>query len=87
MSNVYRLPKGLDGQGRYLTRDTASRQLAAEQAWVNTVLLQQQRRVPFERIERKIQRRAQNVRRLFVWAVCGWTAFFCSLFLIAVAVS
>ena len=85
MNNVYRLPKGIDGQGRYITRDTASRQVAAEQAWVNTVLLQQQRRVPFERIDMRASR-SREVRKLIVWACVSWTLF-CILWAAAAVVA
>ena len=78
MSNVYRLPKGLDGQGRYITRDTASRQIAAEQDWVNTcwqpTQMQAPRRVPFERIDHRAAR-SREVRKLVLWACVTWTLF------------
>lgn len=71
MNNVKTFPAGLDHQGRYQTRDTASRQVAAEQAWVNT--MQVQRRVPLQRTEKRLRR---STRAWIIVGCCalGWFA-------------
>lgn len=66
MNNVKIFPAGLDHQGRYQTRDTASRQIAAEQVWLDTV--QVQRRLPLQRTEKRLSRSRR------AWIIVGCCA-------------
>ena len=70
MNNVKRFPAGLDHQGRYPTRDTVGRQVAAEQAWAETCWQPtQQRRIPIKRSPRTLSRSTR------AWIIVGCCAF------------
>jgi hypothetical protein len=84
MSNVHKLPAGLDQQGRFKTRDTASRQIAAEQTWAET--MQVPRYVPMQRITRK-RSRVDSFCRLLVLATAAWAGFFLAAFILAALVA
>ena len=71
MSNIHKLPAGLDQQGRYKTRDTASRQVAAEQTWAETMQVQRSR--PLKRTEKRL---SQSRRAWIIVGCCAlaWLA-------------
>jgi hypothetical protein len=75
MTNVKRFPSGLDHQGRHQTRDTASRQIAAEQPWV---------RAP--RLERR-KTRAKQFCKLLVLVALAWPLLYAAGVLVAAMVA
>jgi hypothetical protein len=82
MSNIHKLPACLDQQGRYKTRDTTSRQIAAEQAWAQTCWQPTQiaRSVPLKRTEKRLSRS----KRAWIIVGCCALAWFVLMGLAAV---
>ena len=80
MSNIHKLPVGLDYQGRHETR----RARWAEQEWRET--MQVPRYVPMQRITRK-RSRIESFCRLLVLATAAWAGFFLAAFIVAALVA
>ena len=79
MSNVHKLPVGLDQQGRHDTR----RARWCEQDWRDT-MQQVERRAPYQYAPPS---RSGEVRKLLVWACVSWALFCVVLAVAAVLVS